>query len=143
MVTWLKFEKSTNYFDPATMDYHHLHVVEDLGTMFSSPSQEHLVSVKNVDEDQTNFVDVRFNARCCDFREMFLHRATTMVEGRASCDEPPTRRKNVLRRCDDQFVDNASSYINSLDHLNSLHLSSDVGQCASKAMDLQRLRLLQ
>ena len=66
-----------------------------------------------------------------------------MVEGRASCDEPPTRRKNVLRRRDDRFVDNASSYINSLDHLDSLHFSSDVGQCTSKAMDLQRLRLLQ
>ena len=62
-----------------------------------------------------------------------------MVEGRASCDEPPTRRKNVQRRSDDHFVYNASSYINSLDHLDSLHLSSDVGQCTSKAMDLQRL----
>ena len=49
----------------------------------------------------------------------------------------------MLRRSDDQFVYNASSYINSLDHLDSLHLSSDVGQCTSKAMDLQRLRLLQ
>ena len=66
-----------------------------------------------------------------------------MVEGRASCDEPPTRRKNVLGRSDDQFVDNASSYINSLDNLDSLHFSSDVEQCTSKAMDLQRLRLLQ
>ena len=66
-----------------------------------------------------------------------------MVEGRASCDEPLMRRNNVPRRCDDQFVDNASSYINSLDHLDSLHFSSDVGQCISKAMDLQRLRLLQ
>ena len=60
-----------------------------------------------------------------------------------SCDEPPTRRKNVLRRSDDQFMDNASYYINILDHLDSLHFSSDVGQCTSKAMDLQRLRLLQ
>ena len=58
MVTWLELEKSTNYFDRATMGYHHLHVVEDLGTMFSSPSQEHIVSVKNIDEDQTNFVEV-------------------------------------------------------------------------------------
>ena len=49
----------------------------------------------------------------------------------------------MLRRSDDQFVYNASSYINSLDHLDSLHFSSDVGQCTSKAMDLQRLRLLQ
>ena len=49
----------------------------------------------------------------------------------------------MLRRSDDQFVYNASSYINSLDHLDTLHLSSDVGQCTSKAMDLQRLRLLQ
>ena len=49
----------------------------------------------------------------------------------------------MLRRSDDQFVYNASSYINSLDHLDSLHLSSDIGQCTSKAMDLQRLRLLQ
>ena len=61
VVTWLEFEKSTNYFDPATMGYHHLHPVEDLGTMFSSPSQEHLVSVKNVDDDQTNFVEVCTN----------------------------------------------------------------------------------
>ena len=61
VVTWLELEKSTNYFDPATMGYHHLHPVEDLGTMFSSPSQEHLVSVKNVDEDQTNFVEVCTN----------------------------------------------------------------------------------
>ena len=49
----------------------------------------------------------------------------------------------MLRRCDDQFVDKTSSYINCLDHLDSLHFSSDVGQCTSKAMDLQRLRLLQ
>ena len=56
MVTWLKFEKSTNYFDPATMGYHHLHLVEDLGTMFSSPHQEYLVSVKYVDEHETKFV---------------------------------------------------------------------------------------
>ena len=49
----------------------------------------------------------------------------------------------MLRRCDDQYVDNASSYINCLDHLGSLHFSSDVGQCTSKAMDLQRLGLLQ
>ena len=49
----------------------------------------------------------------------------------------------MLRRCDDQFVDNASSYINYLDHLDSLHFSSVVRQCTSKAMDLQRLRLLQ
>ena len=49
----------------------------------------------------------------------------------------------MLKRCDDQFVDNASSYINYLDHLDSLHFSSDVGQCTSKAMDLQRLRLSQ
>ena len=61
MVTWLELEKSMNYFDPATMGYHHLHVVEDLGTMFSSPSQKHLVSVKNVDEDQTNFIEVCTN----------------------------------------------------------------------------------
>ena len=61
VVTWLELEKSTNYFDPATMGYHHLHPVEDLGMMFSSPSQEHLVSVKNVDEDQTNFVEVCTN----------------------------------------------------------------------------------
>ena len=61
MVTWLELEKSTNYFDPATMGYHHLHPVEDLGTMFSSPRQEHRVSVKNVDEDQTNFVEVCTN----------------------------------------------------------------------------------
>ena len=61
VVTWLELEKSTNYFDPATMGYHHLHPVEDLGTMFSSPSQEHLVSVKNIDEDQTNFVEVCTN----------------------------------------------------------------------------------
>ena len=58
MVTWLELEKSTNCFYPATMGYHHLHVVEDLGTMFSSHSQEHIVSVKNIDEDQTNFVEV-------------------------------------------------------------------------------------
>ena len=49
----------------------------------------------------------------------------------------------MLRRSDDQFMDNASSYINSLYHLDSLHFSSDVGECTSKAMDLQRLRLLQ
>ena len=49
----------------------------------------------------------------------------------------------MLRRSDDQFVYNASSYINSLDHLDSLHLSSDIRQCTSKAKDLQRLRLLQ
>ena len=61
MVTWLKFEKSTNYFDPATMGYHHLHLVEDLGTMFSSPCQEYLVSVKNVDEHETKFVEVCTN----------------------------------------------------------------------------------
>ena len=48
-----------------------------------------------------------------------------------------------MRRCDDQFVDNANSYINNLDNLDSLHFSSDVRQCKSKAMDLQRLRLLQ
>ena len=61
VVTWLELEKSTIYSDPATMGYHHLDVVEDLGTMFSSPSQEHLVSVKNVDEDQMNFVEVCTN----------------------------------------------------------------------------------
>ena len=66
-----------------------------------------------------------------------------MVDGRGSCDELLTRRKNVLRICDDQFVDNARSYINCLDHLDSLPFSSDIRQCTSKAMDLQRLRLLQ
>ena len=45
----------------------------------------------------------------------------------------------MLRRCDNQFVDNASSYINCLDHLDSLRFSSDVVECTSKAMDLQRL----
>ena len=61
MVTWLKFEKSMNYFDPATMGYHHLHLVEDLGTMFSSPRQEYLVFVKNVEEHETNFIEVCSN----------------------------------------------------------------------------------
>ena len=61
MVTWLKFEKSTNYFDLAIMGYHHLHLVEDLGTMFSSPRQEYLVSVKNVDKHETKFVEVCTN----------------------------------------------------------------------------------
>ena len=61
VVTWLKLEKSTNYFELATMGYHHLHLVEDLGAMFSSPSQEHLVSVKNVDEHETKFVEVCTN----------------------------------------------------------------------------------
>ena len=54
MVTWLKFEKSTNY-------YHDLHLVEDLGMMFSSPRQEYLVSVKNVDQHETKFVEVCTN----------------------------------------------------------------------------------
>ena len=66
-----------------------------------------------------------------------------MVEGRGSCDKPLTRRKHMLRKCDNQFVDNASSYINCLGLLDSLHFSSDVGQCTSKAMNPQRLRLLQ
>ena len=66
-----------------------------------------------------------------------------MMEGRGSCNKPLMRRKYVLRRCDDQFMDNTSSYINSLDHLDSLRFSSAIGQCTSKAMDLQRLRLLQ
>ena len=35
--------KNPNYFDPATMGCHHLHLVEDLGTIFSSPRQEYLV----------------------------------------------------------------------------------------------------
>ena len=48
----------------------------------------------------------------------------------------------MLRRCDNQFLDNASSYINSLDHLDSLHFSSDAGQCTSKAMDLRLLQQL-
>ena len=61
MVTWLKFEKSTNYFDPATMGYHHLHLVEDLRMMFSSPHQEYLVCVKNGDEPETNFLEVCTN----------------------------------------------------------------------------------
>ena len=49
----------------------------------------------------------------------------------------------MLRRCDNQFMDNATSYINCLDHLDSLHFSSVIGQYTSKAMDLQRLILLQ
>ena len=42
-----------------------------------------------------------------------------MVEGRGSSDEPMTRRKNILRRCNDQIVDTADPYINPLDHLDS------------------------
>ena len=49
----------------------------------------------------------------------------------------------MLRRRYGQIKDNADSYINPLDHLDSFHFSSDVGLCTSKAMDLQRLRLLQ
>ena len=45
--------------------------------------------------------------------------AKNMVEGPGSCDEPMTRRKNVLRRCNDQIVDTTDPYINPLDHLES------------------------
>ena len=42
----------------------------------------------------------------------FVDSTKNMVEGRGSSDEPMTRRKNVLRRCDDQIVDTADPYIN-------------------------------
>ena len=61
MVTWLKFEKSTNYCDLATWGYYHLHLVEDLGAIFSSPGQEYLVAVKNIDKHVTKFVEVCTN----------------------------------------------------------------------------------
>ena len=61
VVTWLKFEKSTNYCDPATMGYHHLCLVETLGAIFSSPGQDYLVSVKNIDEHVTKFIEVCTN----------------------------------------------------------------------------------
>ena len=50
-----------NYCDPANRGYYHLHLVEDLGAIFSSPSQEYLVAVKNIDEHVTKFVEVRTN----------------------------------------------------------------------------------
>ena len=59
MVTWLKFEKSTDYCDPATRGYYHPHLVEDLGAIFSSPGQKYLVAVKNIDEHVMKFVEVR------------------------------------------------------------------------------------
>ena len=61
MVTWLKFEIATNYSDPATRGYYHLHLVEDLGAIFSSPGQEYLLAVKNMDKHVTKFVEVRTN----------------------------------------------------------------------------------
>ena len=42
--------------------------------------------------------------------------AKNMVVGRGICDEPVMRRKTG-----DQFLDNADSYINPLDHLDSFH----------------------
>ena len=49
----------------------------------------------------------------------------------------------MLRRHNDQIVDTADPFINPLDHLDSFPFSLDVRQCTTKAMDLQRLRLLQ
>ena len=50
-----------NYCDPATRGYYHLYLVEDLDAIFSSPSQEYLVAVKNIDEHVTKFVEVLTN----------------------------------------------------------------------------------
>ena len=45
--------------------------------------------------------------------------AKNMVEGQERCDKPMMRRKNMLRRRNDQIMDTADPYINPLDHLDS------------------------
>ena len=42
-----------------------------------------------------------------------------MAEGSVRCDKLMMRRKNVLRRHNDQIVVTADPYINPLDHLDS------------------------
>ena len=50
-----------NNYNAASMGYYYLHIVEDLGAIFSSPGQEYLVSVKNIDKHVTKFVEIRTN----------------------------------------------------------------------------------
>ena len=81
------------------MGYHHLYPGEDHGAIFPLPGREYLTCLKNIEEHVTNFYrHLRINAKSCESSEIFLLSAKNMVVGRGICDEPVTRRKNVLRR---------------------------------------------
>ena len=58
MVTWSKSENLKNYCDPATMGYHHLHLVDVDAVTFSSPGREYLICLMNTEEHVMNFVQV-------------------------------------------------------------------------------------
>ena len=53
-----KSKNLKNYCDPATMGYHHLHIVDDDAETFSSPGREYLTCLKNTEEDVTNFIQL-------------------------------------------------------------------------------------
>ena len=60
---------------------------------------------------QTSYRYLQSDENCWESGEIFVDSAKNMAEGRGRCDEHMTRRKNVLRKRNEQIVDTADIYI--------------------------------